>query len=87
VCSSDLTEKAPNFERGNAVYADGVLYIMEGNTGKLYCAQPDKTAYKQLGEAQVLAGNEIWAPMALADGKLFCRDQKQLKCVELKKAE
>ena len=28
-------------------------------------------------------GMEIWAPMALADGKLVLRDQRQMKCLDV----
>ena len=38
---------------------------------------------KQLAEARVLARGPILAPMALADGKLVCRDQKQIKCLDV----
>ncbi len=38
---------------------------------------------KQLDEAKVLSGTEIWAPMAMSDDKLLIRDQKELKCLDV----
>jgi len=35
---------------------------------------------------KLLCGKEIWAPMALADGKLLIRDQHQMKCLDVRAA-
>jgi hypothetical protein len=35
-------------------------------------------------EAPVLEGPEVWAPLALSQGRLLVRDHKQLKCLDLK---
>lgn len=34
--------------------------------------------------AGILGGQEIWAPMALSDGKLLIRDQSRMKCLDVK---
>jgi outer membrane protein assembly factor BamB len=81
------TDKSPSFERGCPVYADGVLYVMEGNSGILRVVQPSPDGYKELAQTKLLAGKEIWAPMAISNGKLFCRDQQKLLCVDLKAPE
>ena len=39
---------------------------------------------KELTKAKLLDTNTCWAPLALSDGKLFIRDQKQMKCVAVK---
>ncbi len=78
------TDKSPNFERGGLIYADGVIYAMEGDTGILRIVQPSPDGYKQLAQAKLLEGKQIWSPMAISNGFLFCRDQKQLKCVDLR---
>jgi outer membrane protein assembly factor BamB len=84
------TNKSPSFERGNLIYADGVIYIMEGAppkgspSGMLRIVQPSPEGYKQLAEAKLLEGENIWSPMAISDGLLFCRDQKQMKCVDIR---
>jgi outer membrane protein assembly factor BamB len=78
------TGSSPNFDKGNFIFADGVMYIMDGAGGQLRIVDPTPAGYKQLAEAKLLEGKEIWAPMALSDGKLVCRDQGQMKCVDLK---
>ncbi len=77
------TGRAPNFERGNLILADGVILIMDGRTGELRMLQPDPAGYKELAKARILSGRDIWAPMALSDGKLVLRDQRQMKCLEV----
>ena len=81
------TGNSPNFDKGGFLFADGVMYIMDGAGGQLRIVDPTPAGYKQLAEAKLLEGKEIWAPMALSDGKLVCRDQGQMKCVDLKAAK
>jgi outer membrane protein assembly factor BamB len=72
------------FDKGNYVLADGVLYIMDGASGVLKILDPTPEGYKELSQTKVLEGKEIWGPMALSDGKLVCRDQGQMKCLDIK---
>lgn len=74
------TGDEPPFDKGGAILADGLLLSVDGNT-KLYLIEPDPTGFKPLASAEVLEPGENWAPIALADGKLLIRDQKQLKCL------
>ena len=39
--------------------------------------------YKELAKAKVLDGKELWAPMALSNGKLVVRSHKEIKCLEV----
>lgn len=39
--------------------------------------------FKPLASAQLLAPGENWAPIALVDGKLLIRDQKQMKWLQV----
>jgi outer membrane protein assembly factor BamB len=70
----------PPFNKGGAVLADGLLLAVDGNT-KLYLIEPDPSGFKPLASAVLLDPGENWAPLALVDGKLLIRDQKNLKCV------
>ncbi|KKL97556.1 hypothetical protein LCGC14_1833260, partial [marine sediment metagenome] len=45
--------------------------------------QPDPAGFKELAQAKLLSRGPIWAPMALSDGKLLCRDQQQMKCLDV----
>jgi len=79
------TGKEPNFDRGNMILADGLIFIMDGTTGELHLVQPDPAGYKELARAKLLEANvSAWGPMALSGGRLLLRDQKQLKCVDVK---
>jgi outer membrane protein assembly factor BamB len=78
------TGQQPAFVRGGAILADGLLLTTDGNT-KLYLVAPDPSGFKPLASAVVLEPGDNWAPLALADGKLLVRGQKQLKCLQVAK--
>ncbi len=77
------TNQVPNMERGNLIGADGLIYIMDGVRGVLRLVEPDPSGFKELAQAKVLRKGPIWAPMALTDGRLLCRDQLRLKCLDV----
>jgi outer membrane protein assembly factor BamB len=90
------TGRSPTFNKGGSILADGLLLSTDGST-KLYLIEPDPSGFKLLASAEVLGeggtdandrlasrvggSTQNWAPMALSDGKLLIRDQKQMKCV------
>jgi len=76
------TGDAPAFVRGGTVLADGVLLATDGNT-MLYVVEPDPSGFKPLASAVLLEPGTNWAPLALVDGKLLIRDQKQMKCLQV----
>lgn len=76
-------KSSPNFERGGLLLAGDVIYIMDGKTGELRMVRADPAGYKELGKTKVLSKGPIWAPLVLADGKLLCRDQVVLKCLDV----
>jgi outer membrane protein assembly factor BamB len=76
------TGEEPPFSKGGAVLADGLLLATDGNR-KLYLIDPDPAAFKPLASAELLESGNNWAPIALVDGRLLIRDQKQLKCVQV----
>jgi outer membrane protein assembly factor BamB len=77
------TVNKPQFGQGSMMIADGVLFIIDDSTGELVMAEANPTAYKELGRAKLLGGPDIWAPLALSDGKLILRDQRQMKCINV----
>lgn len=79
------TGEEPPFSKGGAVLADGLLLATDGNR-KLYLIDPDPVAFKPLATAGLLESGNNWAPIALVDGKLLIRDQKQLKVVQVAQA-
>jgi outer membrane protein assembly factor BamB len=89
------TGRSPNFNKGSMILADGLILATDGEV-TLYLIEPDPSGFKPLTSAKVLAEagtdsegiaarvggrTQNWAPLALSDGKLLIRDQKQMKCV------
>ena len=78
------TGRSPVFDKGGFVLADGLIFSVDGREGILYLIEPDPAGYKELAKAKLLDTNECWGPLALSDGKLLIRDQKQMKCVVIR---
>lgn len=79
------TKNSPNLDKGGSILtADGLIYVMDGRTGELHIVEPSPQGFKSLAKAKLLDGREIWGPLALSNGKLVIRDQKQVKCVDIK---
>ena len=76
------TGEDPSFVRGGSIVVDGLLLATDGNT-MLYVIEPDPSGFKPLARAELLQPGQNWAPLALADGNLLIRDQRQLKCVRV----
>jgi outer membrane protein assembly factor BamB len=78
------TGRSPLFDKGGYILADGLILSVDGREGLLYLIEPDPAGYKELAKAKLLDTNECWGPLALVDGKLLIRDQKQMRCVVVK---
>jgi outer membrane protein assembly factor BamB len=87
------TNRLPSFDKGSMILADGLLLSTDG-ASKIYLIDPDPSAFKPLASAELLGkgnGNpsgiggatQNWAPIALSNGRLLIRDQKQLICVKV----
>jgi outer membrane protein assembly factor BamB len=78
------TGPALEFDGGAYLIADGMIFIMQGKTGELFLFELSPKSPKLLARAKVLEakGGNVWAPMALAAGKLIVRDQHQIKCLD-----
>ena len=76
------TDQQPPFVRGGSILAEGLLLMTDGNT-KLYLVEPNPTAFKPLASTLILDSGDNWAPLALVDGKLFVRGQKELKVLQV----
>jgi outer membrane protein assembly factor BamB len=74
------TGDAPLFNKGGMILVDGMLLAVDGSK-MLYLVDPDLSGFKLLASAELLESGENWAPLALVDGKLLIRDQKNLKCI------
>jgi len=78
------TGRSPVFDKGGFILADGLMLSVDGQKGILYLIEPDPSGYKELANAKLLDTKECWGPLALVDGKLLIRDQKQMRCVVVK---
>jgi outer membrane protein assembly factor BamB len=76
------TDQKPPFVRGGSILAEGLLLATDGNT-KLYLIEPNPIAFKPLASATILEPGDNWAPLALVDGTLLVRGQKQLKALQV----
>jgi outer membrane protein assembly factor BamB len=72
-----------DFGCGSMVLADGKLLILS-EKGDLVLVVSTPKAYRERARAKVLAG-PCRAPVALAGGRLYLRDDKRLLCLDLKK--
>jgi outer membrane protein assembly factor BamB len=68
--------------RGTLIAADGKLIVL-GEYGELVLADADPNAYVEKGRCQSLEGECVTAP-ALADGRLFVRNERTLVALDLK---
>ncbi len=79
------TGRDPKLCKGNTLLTgDGVFFQMDGERGELHIVQPSPQGFKSVGKVKLLGGKEIWAPMALSDGRLVIRDQRQMKCLDVR---
>ena len=63
-----------------------MFFVLEGDTGMLRLIEASTTGYKELANAQVLNGQDVWGPMALSDGKLVLRDLTKMVCLDVRGA-
>ena len=77
-------EGSPKYDRGGMLMADGMIYVVDAD-GYLRLLEVNPKEYKELASVQLLGGDEIWAPLAISDGKLLIRDQKKMLCLDVSK--
>ncbi|MGO9096236.1 MAG: PQQ-binding-like beta-propeller repeat protein [Bryobacteraceae bacterium] len=78
------SEGKATFGLGSYMLADGMFLALDGDSGKLRLIEAGATGYHELSSAQVLGGQEVWAPMALSGGKLVLRDLTKMVCVDVR---
>ena len=71
------------FGLGSFILADGMFFVLEGDTGMLRLLEANTTEYRELDHAQVLSGDNVWGPMALSNGKLVLRDFGKMVCIQV----
>ena len=61
-----------------------LVFQVDGTNGILYLIETNPEGFKKLASVDLLDTRECLGPLALSDGKLLIRDQKQMKCVAVK---
>jgi hypothetical protein len=89
--SSDLTD-ANNGRAGSSdavqvghttvLVADGKLILLN-DLGELILAKANRERYEELGRVSILGGEICWTQPAIAQGKLFVRNQSRAACLYL----
>lgn len=77
--------KQRGFGVGTLIYADGHLIVL-GDKGKLALVEAAPNGYKEKAVAEILNGMCITVP-ALAGGKLYVRNTKELVCLDMFEAK
>ncbi len=72
-----------SFELGSYLLADGMFLALDGRSGTLRLLEANLSEYRELASAKLLNGPDVWAPMALSDGKLVLRDLTRMICIDL----
>jgi len=71
------------FGLGSFMLADGMFFVLEGKTGMLRLLDANTSEYRELASAQLLSGDNVWAPLALSDGRLILRDMAKMICIQV----
>jgi outer membrane protein assembly factor BamB len=78
------TGQSPAFNKGGFILVDDLILSVDGRDGILNLIEPDPQSFKKLASVRLLSRGESWGPLALADGRLLIRDQKQMKCIAVR---
>ena len=81
--SSGDAAASRTFELGGFLLADGMFFVLDGNTGMLRLIEASTTEYKELASAQILEGDNVWGPLALSNGRLVIRDMNKMVCLQV----
>jgi hypothetical protein len=81
-----MYETAWNGNKGSLVYADGMLYCYDENTGDVALLKASHKAFEIVSSFRVTAGSgEHWAHPAISDGRLYIRHGDALIAYDIKK--
>ena len=76
--------KERRFGLGPFILADGRFYILD-DRGHLTIAAASPERYRELGHTRILEGKDSWAPLAIVDGLLLARDDRDLVCLDIRR--
>ena len=83
------TKNDPNLNRGAIAFADGKLYVFDGDSGELMLVNPNPEKFDPIAKFVALKSqgrsNNAWSPIVISDGRLIMRDHRQIVCLDLRK--
>ena len=80
-----MYEAAWNGNKGSLIYADGMLYCYDENTGDVALVKASPKAFEIVSSFRVTAGSgEHWAHPAISDGRLYIRHGDALIAYDIK---
>jgi hypothetical protein len=82
VKSGQVRWKQRGAGKGSLIAAQGHLIVLE-EQGRLVLVEATPEGYREEASCQAL-NNRCWTVPALADGKLYLRDEKEVLCLKLK---
>ncbi|HLH53256.1 MAG TPA: PQQ-binding-like beta-propeller repeat protein [Verrucomicrobiae bacterium] len=77
-----VSDPGQQFGLGSFLMSDGLIFAMN-DSGLLRLIQASPEKYRLLAQTQALTGHESWAPLALADGRLYARDLTRMVCLDV----
>ncbi len=72
------------FGKGSMITAGGMIYLLS-DTGTLVLIEASPEEYREKGRFQALTG-KTWTAPALANGRLYVRDQDEMACLDIGRA-
>jgi len=66
-----------------SLFLAGDHFIVYSDKGRVAVVEPSPAACKEISGLQVLGGKDTWAVPVLANGKLYCRSQEDLVCLDV----
>jgi hypothetical protein len=73
-----------DYGNGSMILADGRLIVLT-EKGDLTLVQATPTAFRETARVRLFDAGPCRAQIALANGMLYARDQRKLRCVDLKR--
>ncbi len=79
--TGELLWSQRGFGRGSLIAAGGMLYVL-GESGTLALVEATPAGYREKGRFPALSGRS-WTAPALAGGRLYLRNLKEMACIDL----
>jgi outer membrane protein assembly factor BamB len=81
-----MYEAAWNANKGSVIYADGMLYCYDENTGDVALVKASPKSFEIISSFRVTAGSgKHWAHPAISDGRLYIRRGDALMAYDIRK--